>query len=180
MQEWHHLCATLLTSDSVHRCDLTTHHVVHIEHLVLQAGGDHRFSISAERCFVDGETLQVDALDLWVCLPVHLKEEKHTHTLKVFARCVFIQNWPTSKRNPMLQQSSLHTDAKTFVSHYLFWNRFDFLRFYTYFQGCLTILGHCRLMALFSFIKFTDSFSVISDCLGHFQRIWMLTPIYTY
>lgn len=62
-----------LTSDSVHRCDAALHHVVHVEHPVLQAGGDHRLSVAAELSAVHRETLQVDALDLGVGLPVHLQ-----------------------------------------------------------------------------------------------------------
>lgn len=62
-----------LTSDSVHRCDAALHHVVHVEHPVLQAGGDHRLSVAAELSAVHWETLQVDALDLGVGLPIHLQ-----------------------------------------------------------------------------------------------------------
>lgn len=69
----------LLTSDGVHRCDSALHHVVQVEHLVLQAGGDHRLPVVAESSSVDGETLQVDALDLWVGLPVHLQENTEKH-----------------------------------------------------------------------------------------------------
>lgn len=58
----------------MNRCDSSLHHVIQVEHLVLQAGGDHRLSVQAELSFVDGETLQVDALDLRVCLSVHLQE----------------------------------------------------------------------------------------------------------
>lgn len=64
----------LLTSDSVNRCDSALHHVVQVEHLVLQTGGDHCLSVAAELGRVDREALQVDALDLRVGLPIHLQE----------------------------------------------------------------------------------------------------------
>lgn len=64
----------LLTSHSVNRCNSALHHVVQVEHLVLQAGGDYRLSIAAEPGPVDREALQVDALDLRVGLPIHLQE----------------------------------------------------------------------------------------------------------
>lgn len=52
------------------------HHVVQVEHLVLQAGGDHHLAVHAELSFVDGELLQVDALDLRVRLSVNLKRNQ--------------------------------------------------------------------------------------------------------
>jgi len=64
-----------LTSHRVHRCDAALPHVVQVEGLVLQAGSDHRVSVPAEAGSVDGEPLQVDALDLWVRLPVHLQDK---------------------------------------------------------------------------------------------------------
>lgn len=67
-----------LTSDGVDRCDAALHHVVQVEHLVLQAGGDHRLPVAAELSSVDGEALQVDALDFGVGLPVHLQRDTET------------------------------------------------------------------------------------------------------
>lgn len=64
------------TSDGADRHHPALHHVVQVEHLVPQAGGDHCLSVPAEPGLVDGEPLQVDALNLRVCLPVHLKENR--------------------------------------------------------------------------------------------------------
>lgn len=62
------------TSDGVDWHHPALHHVVQVEHLVLRARGDDHLSGPAEPGLVDGEPVQVDALDLWVGLPVHLRK----------------------------------------------------------------------------------------------------------
>lgn len=64
----------LLTTDSGHWDHFALHHVVDVEELVLQAGGHHLLAVGAEAGLVHRKPLQVDALDLGVGLPVHLKE----------------------------------------------------------------------------------------------------------
>lgn len=66
----------MLTSDGVHWCDPALHHVVQVEHPVLGAGGHDRLAVAAEAGLVDREVLQVDALDLRVRLPVHLRAQR--------------------------------------------------------------------------------------------------------
>lgn len=68
------ICTCVRTSDGVHGHDAALHHVIQVEHLVPLASGDDHLAITAEASSVDGEGLQVDALDLWVRLPIDLHD----------------------------------------------------------------------------------------------------------
>lgn len=61
------------TSDVLHRCDASFHHVVHVEYFVPRAGGDDGVAVATEASLVNGEAVQVDALDFTVGLAVHLR-----------------------------------------------------------------------------------------------------------
>lgn len=71
---WCHVSS--LTSDPGHRNDLPLHHVIDVEELVLHACRHHLLAVCTETSFIDREVLQVDTLDLWVGLPIHLRGEE--------------------------------------------------------------------------------------------------------
>lgn len=83
-QWWDHLRAALLllTSDRVDWLHAALHHVVDVEHLVAQAGGEKRLPITAEEGAVHREAFQVDALDLRVALSVHLQGDTQVRVAK--------------------------------------------------------------------------------------------------
>lgn len=66
------------TSYSSHGQDFALHHVVHVEEFVSQSCGYNMFSISTKWSFIHRKILQMNALDLWICLAINLFHRVHT------------------------------------------------------------------------------------------------------
>lgn len=82
----------LLTSDPGHGDDLPLHHVIDVEEFVPHACGHHLLSISTETCLIHREVLQVDALDLWIGLTVHLTGDR-TEALDSLHTALLHSDW---------------------------------------------------------------------------------------